>query len=754
LVVNQKQSSSSNQDSEAHVIIGLNTIAFSNATNYDDFSSNKDFLVWGNNNVSLTSTTTSTLVCADEKTMARKWKVVESGSVGKVQIDFDKTTIETALNTGYTAKVLKVADDENFTTNVKYVPLTLSGNFYSTTYDFDGTKYFTYSEVNGIFWNGDLNSWYGGSGTNGAGSRSSNDQDKVMVIDSQTSQTHGTMTEDARVECLWVKPNSKLIINSGKYIEFDEDFILNGDIRLIEDAQILQTHTGQTNVQGTGKIYIDQVATVENVYRYHYWSSPVVEVGKSTFRVGEVMKDGTGLETSSSTTPKEITFRDVSESYDGAQTDPIKIANYWIWAYNGTEWLHKKDDGTIDRGAGYTMKSTGRENQNFTFTGTPNDGLINISVTANTNTLIGNPYPSALDAIDFLQENSDVLNGTLYFWQHKGEAASSSLTEGHNLGGYQGGYSTRNLVTGIAANSPTDGTDGLGGYTFDAPGRYVSIGQSFFVGSHTSGTVKFRNSHRNFQSKDGTNSIFLKGKKKRKTASNGDETSFLKIGFEYTNSHNVEIHRQIGIAFKDGLNYAFNSGYDSPLFDLQSNDIYWKFIEDSTLYSFAGIQTIYAGLEVPLTVVVDSQKNVKFNLDEVQNINTTAYLIDKITDNSYVLSNNSAITINLEQGTYSDRFVLAFSDLEETPLDTDVPDVILNEFKVYYQKENKSVKIASPENEEIDHVGIYNINGILVKSTDVENDINSISVLGMSEGIYIVKLSTSNGIITKKIAIY
>ena len=755
MVLKQKQSTSNNLDSEAHVIIGLGSIASNNANNANSFSSNKDFLVWGNNNVSLTSTTTSTLICAPEKTMSRVWKIVENGNVGSVEISFDETTINTALNTGYTAKVLKVADDASFTTNVQYVPLEAPANGrYSTNYDFNGTKYFTYAEVNGIFWNGDLNSWYGGTGTGGAGSRNTSDRDKVMVIDSQTSLTPGVMSEDARVECLWVKQNSKLVINSGKYIEFDEDFILDGEIRLIDDAQILQTHVGQTNVQGTGKVYLDQEATVPNVYRYHYWSSPVVEVGKSTFSVGAVMKDGT-TKTSATSIPKEINFTSVG--YDGDTTDPITIANHWIYTYNGAYWDQKLDDGDIARGYGYTMKSTGRSPQNFTFVGTPNDGTINIPVTANTNTLIGNPYPSTVDAIDFIQDNIGVLSGTIYFWQHKGEAGTSTVTEGHNIAGYQGGYSTRNLVTGIAAQAPTDGTDGLGGHIFDAPGRYIPIGQSFFAGSITTGNIVFKNAHRNFQEEDGTNSIFLKGKKK-KTATNFDEIPFLKIGFEYTNSSNVEIHRQIGILFKSGLTYAFDSGYDSTLFDLQTNDIYWKFPNNNDKYSIAGIESIHPNIEVPLTVVVDSQKDVKFSLDEEKHINTTAALKDKITGITHQLSSTRITTINLDAGTYSDRFVLLFPDLNDVPLD--ISETIEEkekeqaEFKAYFEKGNNTIKIINPDNITINNIDMFNMNGVHVKGLKVNEPIKSINPKGLSEGVYIVKIHTSNGVITQKIAIY
>ncbi|TMM31525.1 hypothetical protein FDT66_06065, partial [Polaribacter aestuariivivens] len=281
MALGQYQSKSINND--AIITIGLTAIATSNKnnTNYPSgtitdtnppgagFESNKDFLVWGNNNESLleADVTETELICAPEKTLARIWKAKETGSVGTTQIAVDKTTIDNALTTENTVKVFKVADNDSFTSNVEYIPLTIgSGDLaglYLVDYDFEGVKYFTYSEINGIFWNGDAGvsgSWIGGNSTltgvnlNGP-SRNAADRDKVMVIDAQTSLTNAVLPEDARVECVWIKENSKLIIPDNMYLEFDEDFILDGEMRLVGDGQLVQTHVGLSNVEGTGKLY-------------------------------------------------------------------------------------------------------------------------------------------------------------------------------------------------------------------------------------------------------------------------------------------------------------------------------------------------------------------------------------------------------------------------------------------------------------------------------------------------------------------
>ncbi|QTD38355.1 T9SS type A sorting domain-containing protein [Polaribacter batillariae] len=469
MALNQKQSKSVNSD--AIITIGLNEIEATNALNTSAFSSNKDFLVWGNNNGVINTTTETELICAPEKTIGRTWKIVENGSVPSTQIAVNRAIIDAALTTPNTVKVLKVADNASFTTNVNYIPLTSttinSEVVYAANYNFNGVKYFTYSEINGIFWNGNANAWSGGNSVAITGGPSTNaaDLDKVMVINSETSLTHAVLTENAEVECVWIKPNSKLMVADDRYLEFDEDFILDGEIRLIGDGQLIQTHAGLSNVQGSGKLFRDQQAVVPSVYRYHYWSSPVRENGLDTYRVGQVMKDGS-TPTSASSTITDINWIDVDQAgepnraLDGVPSiggEPIKISTFWIYTYlNGTtqaDYVRRLETGSIKRGQGYTMKSTGQNPQNFTFVGTPNDGSITFNLTPNTLSILGNPYPSALDATAFINTNINQINGTLYFWEHTGEDESNpATTEGHKLTGYQGGYSQRNISMGIAAN--------------------------------------------------------------------------------------------------------------------------------------------------------------------------------------------------------------------------------------------------------------------------------------------------------------
>jgi len=904
LALEQKQSKSINSD--AIITIGLEAIATSNATNANSFSTNKDFLMWGNDNGVITTITETELICAPEKTIGRTWKIVENGNVGKVQIAVEQAPIDAALNTTNTIKVLKIADDAAFTTNVVYIPVTLTNALYVADYNFNGTKYFTYSEINGIFWFGENNAWTGGnsSSTSGAPSENIADIDKVMVVDSSSSNgfVNPTLTENAIVECVWIKEGSKLMVANENYLEFDEDFILDGEIRLIGDGQLVQTHIGLSNVQGDGKLYKDQAAVVPSKYRYHYWSSPVRELNLDSFRVGEVMKDGNNP-TSATSTIREITWEGVGNIYDGEPGSfdpdvPIKIAPYWIYSFlDGTDrsgWVQKFETGVIQRGQGYTMKSTGQNPQNFTFVGTPNDGSITFNFTSNKTSLLGNPYPSALDAVDFITTNTDAIDGTLYFWEHTGEDASNpASTEGHNFSGYQGGYSQRNIAMGIAANNvviiplvldwedavvnngvvtqtesnitatvstnegdlelvdqgpPNDNvikndagvtsqtvtitfsapvniatiflfndngpgdidltitsgsniatptltdnvgqavnlgwqeitsltiegsapynlgidqikfTDAsgpsLGNGVYHAPGRYVAVGQGFFVSSSPSGgTVRFENAQRNYRNNDYDNggTFFFKGDTESKESQEPlDLLPIIKLGFNYVGVNQVDLHRQIGISFKRGNNFEYDNGFDSEIYDIQPTDFYWNFPDFSPKkLIIAGVGEISNHLEVPLTLVISNNEPVSIELDEIKNIDQEVYIEDKLTGNYHLLTEDMEIELNLEEGTYKDRFFLTF---KQTVLNLEDDPVISSGLSLYMDNNANEIVINNKNNTEISKVALFNILGQKIKEWKNIGNLTEhrLQVNKLSSTVYIVKILTPRGKISKKIII-
>ncbi|HFX17511.1 MAG TPA: hypothetical protein ENK64_00015, partial [Flavobacteriales bacterium] len=300
----------------------------------------------------------------------------------------------------------------------------------------------------------------------------------------------------------------------------------NGDIRMIGTAQLIQTHPGASSNSGSKYLWIDQSGTT-NQYWYNYWSAPVNQSG--LWKIIYLRDGAEGDDNNISKYPLIQTIVSSAPSNDLPTqiSHPVTLNAYWIFGFkNGLDgdyqtWFdnHLQDTGTVTPGEGYTMKGPGVDAnlnngngnntttyKNWTFAGTPNDGDYSLSITAGNDYLVGNPYPSSLDADQFIKDNInsanggnnsiDVFNGTLYFWEH---------TDGndHYKDHYDGGYASYNLTGGTPSTSWKSGNT-VGAKT---PDRYIPVGQGFFVWSETTndgGNITFNNAQRIFKTTPNT----------------------------------------------------------------------------------------------------------------------------------------------------------------------------------------------------------------------------------------------------------
>ncbi|MEI6864702.1 choice-of-anchor L domain-containing protein [Flavicella sp.] len=749
----QKQSKSINSD--ALISIGLGSLATDNLTNANSFSTDKDFLMWGNDNNTGTTTATSVL-CSSSLIMNRIWKIVETGTVGSTQIAAPEATIRTDLNSSSTIQIaIKIADDEALTTNVEFISLssaTVNGTTQLTgTYDFEGTKYFTFTEVNGIYWDGSENggtgAWEGGSSSSVTGAPNTDDNTELVTIDSNGG-SDAVLTENVEIGCLWIKSGSTLTVNTALYLQIADNLQLDGDLRMVGEAQLIQTHTGDSKVTGIGKLYIDQTATAATVFQYNYLTSPVHATGTTSFSVADVLKDGT-IPTSSSSTPLDINFQEYNYNYSNLSgtntTSPITIANYWIFSYiNGltaSSWIQQKETGSFNQGESFILKGPGAP-QNYTFVGTPNDGDITTTISAGHNSLLGNPYPSALDADEFYADNSSVI-GTLYFWQHTGDGGN------HIQDQYEGGYGIRNASTGTAATSAIEGIAGLGSGTYHAPKQHIPVAQGFFLKAGLNGgTITFNNSQRVYET-IGANSVFFKSVNKENSNNKTTVSTLpvLKLGFEYKNTESIDLHRQIAVSFQEGNSYQKDEGFDSQVLDLDATDLYFKFEGNREVYAIAGIQEISDNLEVPLTLNMDYSGKAYIMADEKLNIARPVYLLDKI-DDTFLELNKTPIELDLAAGHYSNRFYITFGSENALGLNE---KSTYNNIIIRYNDKLKTIEIRKDFSLTISEIQIYNTLGVLLNQWDDQEEID---IKTLPQGIYIVKLQTSNGKISKKIAIY
>ncbi len=458
------------------------------------------------------------------------------------------------------------------------------------------------------------------------------------------------------------------------------DLTLNGTIDLEGESQLLQD-TG-SNLYGTGTIEMDQQGTA-NSFNYNYWSSPVNSKPDGTFTIKGVLNDG-----SDASKPNKngiINFQPKYWAADTGVTSPIIISTYWLYTFNGTnntysKWNSVNEFTPLIAGEGYSMKGIAGEvsvldKQNYVFKGKPNNGKIKLEIKAGNDRLIGNPYPSAIDANKFILDNlsvenggtntKNIFNGALYFWDHFGEANS------HLLKTYVGGYATRNLTAYAIAISNDYRINSNNDKGSKLPGQYIPVGQGFFVNTSldetltgivtiSGGDIVFNNSQRVFIKETSELSVFMKSAKTLDENSQKEE--------ENTNTHPVirlmydsptGYHRQIVMGMVENTTNHFDLGYDAPMADINKEDMFWTF--DGTKFVIQGVPKFNSDQEFPLGLKIAKAGLATIKIDALENMdkNLSLHIKDKLTGKTHNISQKS-FDINMEAGEYLDRFSLTF----------------------------------------------------------------------------------------------
>lgn len=477
--------------------------------------------------------------------------------------------------------------------------------------------------------------------------------------------------------------------------------VLPGTLTLKNNASLVQTtytgpNTGNVNViRNTSPIRLDD---------FTYWSSPT-----------------NGTQTLFDFSPK---------------TQGDKFFDY------NNDWANVTGSTTVFvPGIGYAIRSSEEilsspaVANSFRFIGVPNNGTIDIPVTARVSDgvgerLIGNPYPSAIDADAFINANllgtgtiNKTITGTLYFWTHN-----------HTLSGNDylaTDYATYNLFGGVGVSS------GTGNLT--DPSQYIASGQGFFVENDLAGKITFDNSMRivanntNFyrqkktKSEEDNHRIWLKLQK-----NTGDLTGTL-VGYG-SNSTN-----------------GFDPGYDSYVYD--ENQAF-------SLYSFIGVTKMAIQSKalpfvdtdtIPFGYSINVNGNAIISIDKMDGLfsdDQNIYLEDKLLKVIHNLKEDP-YGFSSEVGTFNERFVLRFT---ATTLATD--NFEIDKSSILISKDKNELKIKS-EIESINRITVFDLLGrkVFDKEAIDSNEFHT-SNINLNKQTLVVKVTLADGQIISKKVIY
>ncbi len=573
---------------------------------------------------------------------------------------------------------------------------------------------------------------------------------------------------------------SQLSVRNNAYIYVTNEVVFVTDdvnieettanIYLRNEAQLIQG-SGTTGNSGLGKLSVYQRGTV-NEYAYNYWCSPVGNVGANDNTNRAIIPNQQFYDVN--TAPITSTLATFTSAYNGS-SNPLVISSAWLYSYNpGTvynQWDYVGESGNVASGYGFTMKGTSGsgDNQLYDFRGKPNNGDIQVNVVADQFTLVGNPYPSALDAVGFIHDttNKTLMTGNLYYWE-QAPAASS-----HFLEAYVGGYATYTISadgvteTFVPATFKTYNGDGTinntsAGNGTKAAKRYIPIGQGFMIlgqAGIAASNLTFKNSQRTYYKQSGTESYFFRGTNTNTANTNTEVTQYNDFGSIVTNEYkrfrlNVDFNnlytRQMVMNFHDSATDGFDYGLEGRSPGLLSSDAHWTI--DDMPYVIQALK-FDTTITIPLTVISEDSQPINFRIVDIQNFdaNQPIYIHD-IETNEYVNLRDDVYSTNLPTGTYTDKYEITFTNDSVLALE----DNTFENFTVYQNNNDAVLTINNPNGLDIDSVSLFDILGKQAfKKTKLEtNSRYTFSTKNLSDGVYIAKVTDVNSkVFTKKIIV-
>ncbi|SMO79354.1 Autotransporter adhesin [Flavobacterium resistens] len=498
-----------------------------------------------------------------------------------------------------------------------------------------------------------------------------------------------------------VSNNSSVTVNSGTTLTVENGVHVNSGSSLTfeNSSSLIQNNT--SNTLNTGDITYKRIAPKIRQADYVYWSTPV----------------------------KNQTLREVS-----SLTDPSKL-----YMYDGTQWVFTPNWTIMTAGKGYIIR--GPENYSNTvktdftarFIGTPQNGTFTgEAMVGGKYYLLGNPYPSALDAATFITDvaNRDLLSGTLYFWTHNTPVV---------LGGaYQyatDDYATWNLSGGTGTRPAISDPGGT------VPSGKIGAGQAFFTGTVMSGNVTYKNSMRVGGNSNGQ---FFKPGKTAKTA----EVEKHRLWLNMTNEGGA--FKQLLVGYIEGATNDYERLYDGKTFDGNKYLDFYSINEGNKLV-IQGRGLPFTDVdEVPLGYRTTIAGDFTIAIDNVDgNMKTQAiYIEDKKTGTIHDLT-ASNYTFTTGIGTFTDRLVLRYTNKS-----LGTGDFENIEKGITVSVKDKVIKVVS-SNENIQDVSIFDVAGkLLYDKKKAGTSELLISNLQSSNQVLLIGITLENGYKTTRKLIF
>ncbi len=488
--------------------------------------------------------------------------------------------------------------------------------------------------------------WENGQWTNGAPTIT----DIAIIRDNYNTSSAGNI----EAKTITIDSGYNLNIQSGNYLKIAQNTIYNGNIYIYNTGSYVQVNDLAKNLgNGIFKVAI-QTTSLDDEHRFTYFSSPV-------------------------------------------ESETLQVFSSWakmnyIWDFDTAiqDWNILNGNETMQTITGYAVEPSATNSFPFQalteFTGKPHNGSYSTSLVFNPggvdddNKLIGNPYPSAIDATMLLNQNSGA--NAFYFWTHKSALGAT---------GYLGDdYAVWNNSGGVASTSGSP-----------APTGFIASGQGFFVTATANGNLTFNNGMR----VTGNNNDFRR-----------PNTNESKLWLNLTN--NNQYFSQVLIAFSENGTDDFDPTYDAVRLNSGSEIRFYSIGNNNEQFAIETFGNLTEDKTVKLGIETQQIGKFAFKIDHYQNLeNIQLYLKDHLLNILFNLRAGN-YEFNIDQlGTINNRFELVF-----VKNNLSVDNQYINDLLSVYQNFQNELVFDAIGNEKIESIKIYDLLGkTLLKRFNINN---------------------------------
>jgi hypothetical protein len=532
--------------------------------------------------------------------------------------------------------------------------------------------------------------------------------EKDVVFESNYTQTGGALNACSIIVKAGVAVN--FTSNATANVKHNVTVITGGSVTFESNSNLYQYE----NDQNSGTVIIKRKGSMLKRQDYAIWSSPVTGTQKLT------------------------------------EFSPLTLVNrfYTFSAVDNTfAFVTNPEATTFGQGKGYLIRmpnslpsipgyNAGTATAVFEgqFPGTPNNGTIRTPMAYNGTSsynMVGNPYPSPISIHDFIDDNIDNIQGTIWLWRKTNNTLQTS-------------YWAINK-TGATVNAAPGGTNGLveGVSSFNNYATsLLNTGQGFFVNAKRADNLIFRNSMRRTTN---LNTFFKENESTEEAASSPLDAY---KGRVWLSVRNTEDFAQTLIGYNPINTLGYDEGYDGKTLADGSVSIY-TLLEDATTLSIQGRPAFDKADTVKLGYKAATAGQLEIMLDDKDGIfagDQDIYLKDLVTGAFHDLKTGS-YTFTSDQGTFDDRFRVVYATDEE--LGTTTPQVPLSNVIVY--RNNRNISIKSPV--QIEQVTVYDMLGKIIYSNNNvgAQEFSTTDIMAAQQVVIVRVILDNNQVVSKKI---